>query len=131
MGRTGAAGIANFLSPYHESEYRERALLHSKIIGEHPQSFPDTHGSPVMGMCFTALTANIVASNFRKLMDANRFWFTLAQCPDGSFYYQPNRDNAGYGPDARMTATAAAAFIFTIPKHSLVLTGKATPSVKP
>jgi hypothetical protein len=131
MGRTGAAGIANFLSPYPEPAYRERALLHSKVIGEHPQSFPDTHGSPVMGMCFTALAANIVPENFRKLMDANRWWFTLAQCADGSFYYQPNRDNAGYGPDARMTATAAAAFIFNIPKHSLMLTGKAIPSANP
>jgi hypothetical protein len=124
MGRTGAAGIANILSPYPDPAYRERALLHSKVIGEHPQSFPDTHGSPVMGMCFTALAANIVPVNFRKLMDANRFWFTLAQCADGSFYYQPNRDNAGYGSDARMTATAAAAFIFTIPKQTLMLTGK-------
>lgn len=130
MGRTGAAGIANFLSPYPDPAYRERALLHSKVIGEHPQSFPDTHGSPAMGMCFTALAANILPANFRKLMDANRWWFSLAQCPDGSFYYQPNRDNAGYGADARMTATAAAAFIFTIPKHSLALTGKAIPSTK-
>ena len=48
----------------------------------------------------------------------------MAQCPDGSFYYQPNRDNAGYGSDARMTASCVAAFIFTIPKHTLVITGK-------
>jgi hypothetical protein len=125
MGRTGAAGIANYLSPYPDPVYRVRALKHSRIIGEHPQSFPDTHGSPVMGMAYTALAANIEPANFRKLMDANRWWFTLAQCPDGSFYYQPNRDNAGYGADARMTATVGAAFIFSIPKHSLVLIGKA------
>lgn len=130
MGRTGAAGIANFLSPYAEPMHRERALLHSKLIGEHPQSFPDTHGSPAMGMGFTALAANIAPENFRALMDANRYWFTLAQCDDGSFYYQPNRDNAGYGPDARMTATATVAFIFTIPKQSLILTGKSTESHK-
>lgn len=130
MGRTGAAGIANFLSPYSEPVYRERALLHSNVIGEHPQSFPDTHGSPAMGMGFTALAANIAPENFRALMDANRYWFTLAQCNDGSFYYQPNRDNAGYGPDARMTATATAAFIFTIPKQSLILTGKSNKSHK-
>ncbi|MCX5670647.1 MAG: DUF6288 domain-containing protein [Planctomycetota bacterium] len=128
MGRTGAAGIANFLSPYPEPAYRERALAHSKMIGDHPQSFPDTHGSPAMGMAYTAMAANIDPANFRRLMDANRWWFTLAQCTDGSFYYQPNRDNAGYGADARMTATAATAFIFTIPKHSLVITGKAIPS---
>ena len=79
-----------------------------------------------MGMAYAAMAANIDPANFRRLMDANRWWFTLAQCPDGSFYYQPNRDNAGYGADARMTATAVTAFIFTIPKRSLVITGKET-----
>ena len=59
MGRTGAAGIANFLSPYPDTAYRERALAHAKVIGQHPQSFPDTHGSPVMGMAYTALAANM------------------------------------------------------------------------
>ena len=48
-----------------------------------------------MGMAYTALAANIEPANFRKLMDANRWWFTMAQCADGTFYYQPNRDNAG------------------------------------
>jgi len=91
MGRTGATGIANFLSPYPEPVYRERALSHAKVIGKHPQSFPDTHGSPPMGMAYTALAANVDADSFRKLMDANRWWFTMAHCTDGSFYYQPNR----------------------------------------
>jgi len=130
MGRTGAAGIANFLSPYPDPAYRKRALAHSKMIGDHPQSFPDTHGSPAMGMAYAAMAANIDPANFRRLMDATRWWFTLAQCPDGSFYYQPNRDNAGYGADARMTATAVTAFLFTIPKRSLVITGKETLSGK-
>lgn len=124
MGRTGATGIANFLSPYAEPVYRERSLSHAKVIGLHPQSFPDTHGSPAMGMAYTALAANVDPNSFRKLMDANRWWFTMAQCTDGSFYYQPNRDNAGYGSDARTTASSVVAFIFTIPKHSLVITGK-------
>jgi hypothetical protein len=133
MGRTGAAGIANFLSPYDDPVYRERALSHAKVIGKHPQSFPDTHGSPAMGMAYTALAANVDPDSFRKLMDANRWWFTMAQCIDGSFYYQPNRDNAGYGADARMTASSVVAFLFTIPKHSLVITGKeaAQPRAKP
>jgi len=130
MGRTGAAGIASFLSPYNDGDYRKQALLHSKVIGEHPQSFPDTHGSPVMGMAYAALAANIEPANFRKLMDANRWWFTMAQCADDTFYYQPNRDNAGYGPDARMTASSVVAFIFTIPKRSLVITGKDVPPAK-
>ncbi len=131
MGRTGAAGIANFLSPYSDSAYHERAIAHAKVIGQHPQSFPDTHGSPAMGMAFTALAANVEPDSFRRLMDANRWWFTMAQCTDGSFYYQPNRDNAGYGSDARMTASSVVAFIFTIPKHSLVITGKDAPASKP
>lgn len=126
MGRTGATGIANFLSPYAEPGYRERALSHAKVIGKHPQSFPDTHGSPLMGMGYTALAANIDADSFRKLMDANRWWFTMAHCTDGSFYYQPNRDNAGYGSDSRMTASSVVAFLFSIPKHNLVITGRKT-----
>jgi hypothetical protein len=124
MGRTGASAIANFLSPYAEPVYRERAASHAKVIGKHPQSFPDTHGSPLMGMGYTALAAHIDADSFRKLMDANRWWFTMAHCTDGSFYYQPNRDNAGYGSNARRTASSVVAFIFSIPKQSLVITGK-------
>ena len=125
-GRTGAAGIANFLSPYAEPVYRERALLHARVIGKHPQSFPDTHGSPPMGMAYAALAANVDPDSFRQLMDANRWWFTMAHCTDGSFYYQPNRDNSGYDSEARMTASSVVAFIFSIPKQSLVITGKGT-----
>lgn len=124
LGRTGAAGIANFLSPYPEPAYRERALAHAKVIGQHPESFPDTHGSPVMGMAYAALAAFTEPGSFRRLMDGNRWWFALAQCRDGSFYYQPNRDNAGYGDDARMSATAVTAFVLSIPKRSLAITGK-------
>lgn len=134
MGRTGAAAIAYFMSPYPDApnpdaasphtSYRERARLHSKVIATHPQSFPDTHGSPMMGMAYTALGANVDPANFRALMDANRWWFALAQCSDGTFYYQPNRDNAGYGADARMTASSVTAFILAIPKRTLVITGR-------
>jgi Family of unknown function (DUF6288) len=127
MGRTGAAGIANFLSPYRDGDYGKQALRYSNIIGKHPQSFPDTHGSPPMGMAYEALAAHIKPANFRKLMDANRWWFTMAQCADGTFYYQPNRDNAGYDSEARMTASSVVAFMFTIPKQNLAITGKAVP----
>lgn len=130
MGRTGAAGVANFLSPYSDPAYRERALAHAKVIGDHPQSFPDTHGSPMMGMAYTALAASVDPESFRKLMDANRWWFTMAQCGDGTFYYQPNRDNAGYGADSRTLASSVVAFILTIPKHNLVMTGKGVKSAQ-
>jgi hypothetical protein len=84
-----------------------------------------------MGMAYSALGAHVDPANFRKLMDANRWWFALAQCSDGTFYYQPNRDNAGYGSDARMTASSVTAFILVISKRSLVLTGKAASNAAP
>ena len=132
MGRTGAAAIANFLSPHPDAVYRERARLHATVIGRHPQSFPDTHGSPAMGMGYTALGASIDPPSFRALMDANRWWFALAQCTDGTYYYQPNRDNAGYGDDSRMTASSVTAFMLLISKRGLVMTGKgAKPATVP
>jgi hypothetical protein len=124
MGRTGAAGLANLLSPYADTKYEEHALAHAKVIGLHPFSFPDTHGSPIMGMGYAAAAANAIDGSFRTLMDANQWWFVLARCPDGSFYYQPNRDNAGYGADSRISASAVTAFILSIPKGNLYLTGK-------
>jgi len=128
MGRTGASGIAYFLSPYAEPTYRKQGLAHAQVIGKHPQSFPDTHGSPPMGMAYTALAAHTNADSFRKLMDANRWWFTMAHCGDGTFYYQPNRDNAGYDSDSRLTASCVVAFIFSLPKKSLVISGKQAPA---
>ncbi|MFN0008090.1 MAG: DUF6288 domain-containing protein [Planctomycetota bacterium] len=125
MGRTGAAGIANALAPWPGDEYRSRARRHALVISSHPESFPDTHGSPILGMGYAALAANVEPQGFRRLMDQNRWWFTLAQCNDGSFYYQPNRDNAGYGSDSRLQASAVTAFIFSIPRHNLALTGRA------
>lgn len=125
MGRTGASGIAFAMSPYKDKKYTRQALLHSGVIAKHPESFPDTHGSPPMGMAYAALAANLRPDHFRQLMDANRWWFTMAHCADdGTFYYQPNRDNAGYGSDARMSASSVVAFIYSIPKRSLVITGK-------
>ncbi len=121
-GRTGAAGIANWLASYSEPAYHTRAVAHAKAIGDHPESFPDTHGSPVMGMAYAALAAHVDPSSFRRLMDSNRWWFALAQCADGTFYYQPNRDNAGYGADARMSASAVVAFMLSIPRQSLAIT---------
>ena len=130
-GRTGVAGIANAMSPYPEPDYRMRALQHAKLLGDHPQSFPDTHASPIMGMGYAALAAHVDPASFRRLMDANRWWFTMAQCPDGSFYYQPNRDNTGYGEDSRTLATAVTAFIYTMPKRTLVMTGRQDKPIAP
>lgn len=125
MGRTGAAGVAFRLSPYKGKEYKQRAQLHAAVIGEHPESFPDTHGSPILGMGWAAAAAAANPASFRNLMDANRWWFVLAQCHDGTYYYQPNRDNAGYGGDSRLSASAVTAFILQIPDASLAVTGRA------
>lgn len=124
MGRTGAAGIANAVSPYHDDQYMGRALAHAKVIGRHPESFPDTHGSPVMGMAYAATAAHLDPTSFRRLMDKNKWWFILSQCSDGTFYYQPNRDNAGYGSDSRLSASAVTAFILSLEKRTLHISGK-------
>jgi hypothetical protein len=122
MGRTGASAIALALDPWPNDAREELRMRQTLILGEHPDSFPDTHGSPIMGMGYGALAANQHAPSFRRLMDANRWWFTLSQCHDGTFYYQPNRDNAGYGADSRTSASAVTAFILSIPKHNLLVT---------
>ncbi len=122
MGRTGAAAIAHAMAD--GSKHQRRAKEHASVMGLHPDSFPDTHGSPVMGMAYGALGASVDAKSFRSVMEANRWWFTLAECTDGTFYYQPNRDNAGYGGDSRIKPSAAVAFILSIPKKALVMTGR-------
>ncbi len=122
MGRTGAAALAQARSPYPEPRYLERARAHARLIGAHPQSFPDTHGSPLMGMAYTAAGAWLDEEAFGSLMRANRWWFTLAECDDGSFAYQPNRDNAGFDGDSRLAASAVTAFILSLPLDRLHLT---------
>jgi hypothetical protein len=118
MGRTGAAGLAHALDPW-ARQAEMRCLANAEIIGANPQSYPDTHASPLMGMGFAAAAAWHEPAAFKKLMQANRWWFTLAECADGSFAYQPNRDNAGYGGDARLAASAVTAFVLSIPESPL------------
>ena len=112
MGRTGAAAIAHALSP-NENGYKKYSQRAAQCIGDHPDTFSDTHGSPILGMVWTAIGAGVHQDAFRKLMDHNRWWFTLARCPDGSYYYQPNRDNnpQDYTAAPRLSATAATALI--------------------
>ena len=80
MGRTGASAMGFWLSPYSDAKYKKMALKQAKCIGKNPLSFPDTHGSPILGMGFTALAANIDKKSFRSLMDANKWWFTEVYC---------------------------------------------------
>ena len=125
MGRTGTSALAHYLSPIGGKEYRDFALLNASCIGANPKTFPDTHGSPLLGLAFTGLGALADPAMFRQLMDANRWHFALAHTPDGNFYYQPNRDNnpQDYSADPRLNATAANALVLTAKFKKLQMTG--------
>lgn len=125
MGRTGASALAHYLSPTGGEAYRRFAKLNATCIGDHPKTFPDTHGSPLLGMAWTALGAAVDPPSFRKLMDHNRWSLSLAHCPDGTFYYQPNRDNnpQDYAAAPRLAATAATALILAVKHKRLQMTG--------
>ena len=120
MGRTGAAALAHGIS-MDEPGYRDFALRSARCIGTHPDTFSDTHGSPILGMGWTALGAAVDPDSFRRLMDENRWWFALAQCPDGTFYYQLNRDNnpQDYTAAPRLSATAATALVLSMRDRGL------------
>ena len=122
MGRTGAAALAHGLASNRRG-YSEYALRSARCIGTNPDTFPDTHGSPILGMAWTALGAAIDRDSFRRMMDENRWWFTLAQCPDGTFYYQPNRDNNAQDYEAapRLSASAVTALILCMKDRRLVM----------
>ena len=122
MGRTGASCIAHLMSPFRG--HKKLARQNIAIMSEQPDSFPDTHASPLMGMGYGALGTFGDQKAFKSLMASNRWWFLLSECPDGTFSYQPNRDSNGYGNSSRLLATATTAFILSLPQENLVMTGK-------
>ncbi len=126
-GRTGTSALAYFMANYKEASYRQRALRYSQHSGNHPQSFPDTHASPEMGMLLQALGTYTDPPSFRKLMDANKWWFALAQTPQKSFYYSPARDITEPSTDFRFSATCVAALVFSLPNKNLYISGKRIP----
>jgi hypothetical protein len=101
--------------------FQEYALKAARCIGENYRTFPDTHGSAILGMAWTALGATVDPVHFRSLMDQHVWHSSLAHCPDGTFYFQPNRDpNAqDYHAAPRLSASAAAALILSIKHKSL------------
>lgn len=125
MGRTGITALAHHVSPVGGKEYRDFALLTAHCIGTYPKTFPDTHGSPLLGLAWTGLGALADPAQFRKVMDYNRWHFAMAQTPEGNFYYQPNRDNnpQDYTAGPRINATAANALVLTAKFKKLQITG--------
>ena len=132
MGRTGITALAHRVSPVGGKEYRDFALLTANCIGNYPKTFPDTHGSPLLGLAWTGLGALADPVQFRKLMDYNRWHFAMAHTPKGNFYYQPNRDNnpQDYTAGPRMNATAANALVLTARFKKLQITGAKPVQIK-
>ena len=58
MGRTGASVVAHAVSPLGGAAFERYAKKSARCIGEYPKTFPDTHGSPILGMGWTALGAS-------------------------------------------------------------------------
>ncbi|MEZ6020330.1 MAG: hypothetical protein R3F17_09560 [Planctomycetota bacterium] len=56
MGRTGASALAHALSS--KSADKTFAKRQAVLMAAHPEPFPDTHGSPLMGMAYAAVGAH-------------------------------------------------------------------------
>ena len=125
LGRTGASALAHYLTPSRGATYRRVALSNARCIGHFPETFPDTRGSPLLGMAWTTLGALPDAAMFRKLLDHNRWYFALAQCADGTFYSQPNRENnpQDFVTAPRLSASAVTALMLSVKHQRLQLTG--------
>ena len=125
MGRTGSSGVAHAVSSLGGTEFQDYAFKAAKCIGTNYKTFPDTHGSAILGMGWTALGAAVDKASFRNLMDNHIWYFSLAHCPNGTFYFQPNRDpNAqDYHAAPRLSASAVTALILSIKHKSLRIMG--------
>ena len=126
MGRTGVSALAHHYSPFETEAYQEVAALNAGCIGRHPDTFPDTHACPLIGVAWAALGAASDGRHLRLLLDANRWYFALSRTPEGSFYYQPNRDNTAqdYHAAPRLSATATFALVLSLQHRGLVITGR-------
>ncbi|MEM7235284.1 MAG: DUF6288 domain-containing protein, partial [Planctomycetota bacterium] len=133
MGRTGASAAAHRLCLGGDENYRRVTLLNARCIGHYPKTFPDTRGSPLLGMVWTALGTVAEPAMLRRLLDANRWHFALARCPDGTFYTQPNRDGSPHDfvTHSRLGASAVAALILSVRDRRLQLTGAELVSLPP
>ena len=125
MGRTGASAIAHYVDVTNSPKFTTFSKRNARCIGKNPDTFTDTHGCPLLGLVWSGLGAATDPASLRKLMDHNRWAFSLSQCSDGTFYYQPNRDNnpQDYTAAPRLAATAATALVLAIKEKKLQITG--------
>ena len=133
LGRTGASALAHYLATGGDESDRRVVEANVRCIGRFSHSYPDTYGSPLLGMTWTALGSLTDPTMFRRLLDVNRWHFALAQCPDGTFYYQPNRDGSpqDYIAAPRLCASAVTALILSVKHKRLQITGAAPKSLPP
>lgn len=124
MGRTGASATAHAINPFKDKAYTEYALKSARCIGKNYNTFFDTHGSAILGMGWTALGASVDEKSFNTLMRKHIWFFNLSHCPDGTFYFMPNRDpNAqDYRAAKHLSASSTMALIFSIRNKSLRIT---------
>lgn len=126
FGRTGAAALGHWLNNAN-GKYDAYVRHTARYIADYPKWFPDTHGSPGVGMMWGAL--GVAAGNekgFRGLMDYHKWWFTLAWCGDGSFVAQPTRSGsvgADYWALPREWMTATVGLIFALKERDLRICG--------
>ena len=92
MGRSGSSGVAHAVSSLGGKGFQNYAFKAAKCIATNYKTFPDTHGSAILGMGWTALGATVDKASFRSPMNNYVWYFNLAHCPNGTFYFQPNRD---------------------------------------
>lgn len=121
-GRDGAVCLANYLCTYTDAKYQQRAQLISTQVGTNLNYFPDTHASPVIGMIWHAAAAKVRPEGFANLLNNFKWWFNLAHNTDGTFGYQPNRDNTAEG-NLRIHMTPVIALLFSLNKKNLRISG--------
>lgn len=128
QGRAGATALANFLCNYPEPKYQQRANLISSQVGTNNAFYADTHASAEIGMIWGAAGAHAQPAAFSKLMNDWKWFFNLAHNPDGSFHFQPTRENYSLGnTNPRVSMSMIMAFVFSLHKKNLRISGSTAP----
>ena len=74
MRRSGSSGVAHAVSSLGGKGFQNYAFKAAKCIATNYKTFPDTHGSAILGMGWTALGATVDKASFRSPMN-NYIWY--------------------------------------------------------